>query len=196
MVVVFAVAFAVSGCASATSHLNSSQAGSTASTSRSIQHSSADVAESYGSLVALRHDATTVAVLQPTGATRSESIDGIPWTISTVNVLETVSGEQIPGGLGLRQLGSGDGSVPGPLASPADLYLAYLQPYRTLGGLVAGQYVVIGSLQGLFEDPTSDATAVLAPSARSDKSFARIDPDNTVLPAAISIAQASGVSGN
>jgi hypothetical protein len=46
----------------------------------------------YVSLAHLRRDAAAVALLTPTGATTVTAIKHVPFTIATVNVLETVSG--------------------------------------------------------------------------------------------------------
>lgn len=144
----------------------------------------ASVAKTYTSLQQLRQDAASVAVLKPSGVTRVETVAGIPFTLATVAVAQTISGAALPSTLELRQLGNGSDSR-FPLVSDAKAYLAYLQPFEfERGAPIAGQYVVIGGLQGLFEGtPTSPSGA--------SASFARVDPDATALPSNVTVQQAA-----
>lgn len=159
--------------------------------------------KAYSSLQNLRQDATSVVVFRPSSVTRVETITGVPFTVTTVSVVQTISGTPLPSVIELRQLGNGtDPSFP--LVSDSNLYLAYLQPFEFQPGVPVGQqYVVIGGLQGIFEQigaqsavpsgsaapSTSTKLAPLTTPAPST-SFARVDPDAVALPSTITVQQA------
>jgi hypothetical protein len=143
----------------------------------------------YVSLAQLRRDAAAVALLKPTGATTVTAIEHVPFTVATVNVLETVSGAPLPSTLGLRQTGAAGAFVQGcpPLVSRSDVYIAYVAPFEfQRGGPIAGQYVVVGGGQGLFRH-----AGPAPPANESAESFMRVHPSaSSSLPAQISISQA------
>lgn len=146
-----------------------------------------DVKE-YTSLHDLRQDATSVAILTPSSTTRIETIKGIPFTVTTVSVKQTISGTPLPPTIELRQ--TGDGSDPNyPIVSDTRSYLAYLQPFEFQPGVPVGnQYVVVGGLQGLFAQAGAGAVAASPPTAAT--TFDRVDPSATALPASITLQQA------
>jgi hypothetical protein len=166
----------VAGCA------NSASGGGESS------HIDANNAFSYSTLGQLRRAATSVVVVQPTGAATQAKVGGVPWTISTVQVVRQVSGQKLPSAFGLRQLGSAATAQDSPVVAKGNLYLAYLQQFKTLAGRVAGQYVVIGGLQGLYQ--SADPGAGAAAANDSVKSFTRVSPDSAGLPRNISIQEA------
>ncbi len=143
--------------------------------------------KAYTSLSQLRQDATSVAILTPTSVTRVETIGPVPFALTTVTVSQQVGGVQLPTTLELRQLG--DGSAPGyPVVSPGNRYLAYIQPFELHRGVpVPGEYVVIGGLQGLFEDAGGSS----ASPAGASESFRRVDGDASALPMSVTAQQAS-----
>ena len=144
-----------------------------------------DVAKSYTSLAQLRQDATWVALVRATGKSVTTTVGGVPYTISTVAVLKTVSGPPLPATIGLRQLGKVGNSQGLPVVSAIGTYIGYIQQFKDLSGVVAGQYVVIGGTQGLFYDASG------APTNPKLAAFARVNQDAIGLPAAISLAQAA-----
>jgi hypothetical protein len=148
------------------------------------------VAKEYTSLGELRQDATSVAVLSPNSVRHVETIAGVPFTVTTVNVVETISGATLPATLELRQ--SGDGSDPSlPVVSNSRGYLAYLEPFELQRGApVTGEYVVVGVLQGLFEQVDGQSVPT-GPAAAASTTFGRVDPDATSLPSTVTVAQAT-----
>jgi hypothetical protein len=142
----------------------------------------------YTTLHDLRQDATSVAILRPSSVTRIETIKGIPFTVTTASVVQTLSGPSLPSTIELRQ--TGDGSDPDyPIVSDTKSYLAYLQPFELQPGVPVGnEYVVIGSLQGLFVR-AGTAAAPQSPPAPST-TFDRVDPSATALPSTITFQQA------
>lgn len=162
-----------------------------ASAGRAVQGriDTSDVKE-YTSLQALRQDATSVAILRPSSVTRIEMIKGIPFTVTTASVVQTVSGPSLPSTIELRQ--TGDGNDPDyPVVSDTESYLAYLQPFELQPGVPVGnEYVVIGSLQGLFVQTRSGTAAPPAGPPSATTTFDRVDPSATALPSTITLQQA------
>lgn len=163
-------------------------------------HLDVSYAHAYSSLAQLRNSASSVAVLRATGSSTVITIGatghGIPWTLSTVNVVRQLSGPALPPSFELRQLGkagvpvsTGDIPVADSLVSKGGVYIAYLQPFTMGNGPVAGQYVTVGGLQGLFRDSQPGSNPI-APGNMSAKTFNRVDPNNPSLPAQISVTQA------
>jgi hypothetical protein len=134
-----------------------------------VAHIACSEVVSYRSLAELRKDATSVVVLHPTGATTVRRVSGLPFTVAKVRVIERIAGSAIPASFGLRQTGArgvvGDEGCTA-LVSGAEVYLAYLAPFRlrVAGPGIPGQYVVVGGTQGLFQHagpsvPADDAPA-------------------------------------
>lgn len=144
----------------------------------------------YTSLHDLRQDATSIAILRPSSVTRTETIKGLPFTVTTASVVQTVSGTSLPSTVELRQ--TGDGSDPDyPIVSDTRSYLAYLQPFEFQPGVPVGnEYVVIGSLQGLFVQTASGAAAPPASPPSAATTFDRVDVTATALPSTITLQQA------
>lgn len=182
-----AAAVAASGCGSGPtipSGGDSTVATRTTTTTATGQTSMivCDMAVAYTSLSQLRRAAAAVVVFKPTGATSVGTIGTMPYTISTVRVLQRVSGPALPATFGLRQTGKAPVVIEGcdPLVSRGHVYLAYVTGFRLgrTGPTVRGQYVVVGGAQGIFERV-------------HDTTFARLDPGAGSLPARITIAQAA-----
>jgi hypothetical protein len=147
----------------------------------------ASIAVGYASLAQLRRDAASVALIRPTGAASVEWVHGVPFTVATVRVLETLSGTRPPDRIGLRQLGRAGDSVGGRLVSGDHVYLAFVRPFRwRRGGPPVGrEYVVLGGEQGLYERPGGSA-----PADPTRRAFTRVDAAWPALPARISVADA------
>ena len=143
----------------------------------------------YASLQQLRQDAAAVAVVKPTTTTRIENVQGVPFTLTTVTVVEMISGPALPNSFALRQTGvSTDPRLP--LVSSTKMYLAYLQPFELQPGVpIAGQYVVIGNLQGLFEQASGQAAPT--PAGANATRFTRVDPEATALPSTVTVQDAA-----
>ena len=156
---------------------------------RATGHLYASQAKQYTSLAQLTQDATSVAVIQSTGAAKTETDGGIPWTITTMRVIRLVAGSALPSTLDLRQ--AGDGTTVGyPVVSTGNLYLAYVQPFELQPGVQAstGQFVAIGGLQGLFEQSGTRVPG------DSTSAFAPVTPGSDSLPANVSIADATAAA--
>lgn len=140
-------------------------------------------AKAYTSLQALRADATSVAIVQPTPVSHIETISGVSFTVKTVNVEKTVSGATLPQTIELRQ--APDPQVPQSIVTPANTYLAFLQPFQfTPGTQVGDQYVVVGYLQGLF-------ASAAGTSASNTTTFTAVAPGPPGLPSQVTPAQAA-----
>jgi hypothetical protein len=153
---------------------------------RPAQHIVCDHAVDYSTLAQLRRASSSVAVVRPTGRTVVRKVGGVPFTISTVGVVETVRGAPLPATLDVRQTGTAATTLDscGALVSPGHVYIAYLSPFRLRhrGPVVRGQY----SATGLFQH---DGSAV--PRDPSDRSFTDVSPGaGAALPGRISISLA------
>jgi hypothetical protein len=109
----------------------------------------------YTSLVKLRHDASSVAVVEPTGVVRTRVVSGIPMKDATVRVAELVAGKRLPSTFTLHDIV--DGSVAGsqdcsPAVSNGNAYLLYLTQFRLRpkGPGERGRFVVVGGPQGAY----------------------------------------------
>jgi hypothetical protein len=141
-----------------------------------------DYATEYTSLSQLSQDAGAVAVVKPTGATSLvQTPDGHYDTLAGVELVQTVSGGQLPSAFNVHEIGASNvaNSV---LMTAGKTYLVYLRP-----GIpsVAGQYDLVGGSQALFVNTKSGTPA------STDASFVPVDPEVAPqLPARVSIAQA------
>lgn len=152
---------------------------------------SGSYAVGYGSLAQLRHDASSVAVLESTGdASTPADSSGVPTTVTAMRVVRLLSGSSLPSTVDLRQLGvPGDSGAP--VVTTGSLYVAYLTPFQLEPGVDTGEYTLVGGLQGLFEQ--SSGTSVPSDSSSSFTQAAPATaPDEPTMPTAISIAQAAG----
>lgn len=155
---------------------------------RTFHASSSDV-KGYASLQQLRQDATAVAVLKPTTTTRVETVQGVPFMLTTVTVVQMISGTTLPASFILRQTGGGR-APSSPVVSSAKMYLAYLQPFEFQAGVpIRGQYVVIGDLQGLFEQVGGPSTPT--PAGAASATFGRVDQEATALPSTVTVHDAA-----
>lgn len=188
LVGVIAVLVAVITAATPGQHSQHRARASAHPTRRTFHASSSDV-KGYASLQQLRQDATAVAVLKPTMTTRIETIQGAPFMLTTVTVVQTISGTTLPASFVLRQ--TGDGKEPSsPVVSSAKMYLAYLQPFEFQPGVpIRGQYVVIGDLQGLFEQVGGPSAPT--PAGAAAATFARVDQEATALPSTVTVHDAA-----
>lgn len=165
--------------------------------SRYQVHVEADAATSYASLAQLRGDANSVVLLRPTTSSRVESVNGNPFTITTVSVEKTISGSPVAANVELRQLGSGNTSGDSFVVSAGRPYVAYVTPFEFIPGQPVGnEYVIIGGDQGLFEGSAAPVTDVMNrafdPTARA---FARVDGSASALPDRISVHDAGASTG-
>jgi hypothetical protein len=147
----------------------------------------ASVASSYGSISQLEAASTSTVLLRATASTTSSTVGRVPWTTTAMTVVQVEAGPSLPGTILLRQLGPGVGA---PVVDAGQLYLAYIQPFQwTPGGPdVANDYVVIGGLQGLYQEAASYAGAMPDASAQA---FDRVDALASALPATLSLDQAT-----
>jgi hypothetical protein len=179
------VALVASLAAGPTAHWPRSGVQSSVGSRATTTHFDTSQVKEYASLAALRQDASSVGVLKPTGATTVQTVDGVPFTVATVTIVQTISGMKLPATLELRQTGNGSDPTL-PLVSDQNLYLAYLQPFQFQPGVPVGdQYVVVGVLQGLFENVGG------SPADAASASYSRVDPEATGLPPSVTTAQAA-----
>ena len=148
------------------------------------------VATNYESVPQLAAAADSVVLLKATDSTTSTEIGTVPWTITTMNVVQVEAGTSLGGTILLRQLGPGMGA---PIVNTGDTYLAYIEPFKwSPGGQdVPNEYVVIGGLQGLYQEAASYDGATPDPSAQA---FEQVDTQAPALPATLSLDQATGSS--
>jgi len=75
------------------------------------------------------------------------------------------------------------------LVSDAKMYLAYLQPFELQPGVpIPGQYVVIGNLQGLFEQAGGQVAPT--PTGAASTTFDRVDQEAPALPSTVTVQDA------
>lgn len=149
-------------------------------------------ASEYKTLAQLRRDASSVAVVEPTGVVRTRVVSGIPMKDATVRVIEHVSGGRLPATFTLldvadpRLEGSQNCS---PTISNGNAYLVYLTPFRlrrTGPPRGAGRFWVVGGPQGNYIH-----TGTPPPSDPQERSFLHQMSDvGRSLPPRISIADA------
>jgi hypothetical protein len=143
------VALALTGC-------GASGPRTAAVTSPFVAHVICDAAAGPDGLSVLRHAASSVAVVQPTGASSARAQAGIPITIARLRVLLVVSGRRLPPTIALRQTGS-VATVPGgtcaPIVASGRTYLAFLTPFRLRphGRQIGDQFEIAGGGIGLYE---------------------------------------------
>jgi hypothetical protein len=154
------------------------------------QQVSCGFAVDYTSLGKLRHDAGSVAVVEPTGAVRTGLVSGIPMKDATVRVVELVAGQRLPSTFTLRDIV--DASVAGsqdcsPAIAKGNAYLLYLTKFRLRpnGPGDRRRFVVVGGPQGAYIHVGTP------PPADRQRSFVHQASDvGRSLPGRISIADA------
>ena len=136
-------------------------------------------AKSYTSVRQLAADSTLVVIGSATANVRIETINNIPFTVTSITVSRVLKGSWTGTSLAVRQTGSTSDPVGGsPLVSPGETYLLFLQPFVGVPG-TSGQFVVVGVAAGLF---------------RVNGQFAyRLDPESPSLPATIAVADIPGL---
>jgi hypothetical protein len=158
---------------------------------QSVTHGEAcSFAVAYRTLGQLRHDATSVAVVRPTGVFRTRRLAGVPWREDQVRVLARVSGRRVPSTLVVEDAADPriDGSEScGPVLAKGNTYLLYLTAVkrRPGGPSVHGRYFVVGGPQGAWAHPGP------APPGERARAFVHQQSDvGQSLPKRISVAQA------
>lgn len=146
-----------------------------------------DQAVNLEDLQDLDRRATAVAVVQPTGKSRIEDfapakgVPSTPFPIVEVKVVEVLKGS-LPDLIDLREGYTyfDDKGTEIPVVSGPAQFLLYLEPY-TLGDGSPwnGQWVTTAWLSGIFMDLGTNSGV-----------FTRVDPDSTVLPRELTVAQA------
>jgi hypothetical protein len=142
------VALALAGCGSGGPR-------TVAQTSPFVAHVICDAAAGPDGLSVLRRAASSVAVVEATGAGSVRSQAGIPITIARLRVLLVVSGRRLPASIALRQTGS-VATVPGgtcaPIVTSGHSYLAFLTPFRLRphGRQIGDQFEIAGGGIGLY----------------------------------------------
>lgn len=103
------------------------------------------------SMSTLTASASSVAVIEPTGRSRVEYVTNIPFTVSTVRVVDALSGTRLSGEIEIRQPGVSSVESQNVL-KPGGRYLAFLEPFMLEPGLVVNpsEYVVAGGGAGLY----------------------------------------------
>lgn len=146
---------------------------------------------SYSSLAQLRRHASSVAVIEPTGAVRHRRVAGLPMSDATVRVVERVSGARLPAWLVILDIA--DPQIQGdtecaPELTAGNAYLVYLTRARRRPGGPAqpGRYSAVGGPAGAFTHRGTQP-----PSDPAERSFLRSDADAAAsLPQRVSIADA------
>lgn len=108
---------------------------------------------------ALKRDATAVVVATATAEKTDEPIATIPFTVTTMTVVETLRGD-VPASFPLRQLGSATVTLEG--SSPVvggQTYLLFLMPFEFRHGEPNGQLVAVGGPAGVFLQTGPDTFA-------------------------------------
>jgi hypothetical protein len=131
-------------------------------------------AKAYGTVPALLRDADVVVVAHATDRRATESIGGIPFTITTLDQVERLRGEPVAATIDLRQLGAADTSVEGAtLVEPGRTYLLFLTKQHDKDGVATGRYGIVGLQAGMYV-------------SEGDGRFARADEDSPSLPTDVS----------
>jgi|GEM_PF-4553390 len=133
-------------------------------------------AETFTSLSQLISASSSVIVGSVTSASTSEMLNGVPWTIQTVNVNQVLAGMNPGPAMKLRQLG-GINTVGTQLLSPGATYLLFVVPFHLSQGDHTGEWVVVGAMAGEYRYTGSTQTAT------------RIDPESPNLPASLTTQQ-------
>jgi len=129
----------------------------------------------YSSVRELSADAHVVVLARATGTTRVETIEKIPFTVTTMDVLQIWKDSAgIPTQFELRQVGATSVTGHVPLAVTGQTYLLFLQRFTYGPGRDTTQFVVVGSGAGMYLVSGSRAS--------------RVDPDSTLLPAVTDVA--------
>jgi hypothetical protein len=131
----------------------------------------------YQTIGGLQADSAAVAVVRATSAKRVEIVAGIPFTVTTVSVLQSLAGPQLGSTLSLRQLGSATirpEAGGGPVQSNMD-YVVFLQHFTFGAGHDTDQFIVTGEPAGLF-------------GFRAGR-LSRLDPESIDLPASLSLPE-------
>ncbi len=158
------------------------------STGRGVECS---FARSYSSLAQLRRQASSVAVITPTGDVNRHQVAGIPIDDATVRVLDVVSGPRLPPRIVLVDIA--DARIQGaaecaPAVAVGHTYLVYLARFRHRPGGPAqpGRYVVVGGPAGAFAHRGTPP-----PRDPNQRSFTRSEADAAAsMPQRVSIADA------
>jgi hypothetical protein len=144
-------------------------------TSTSFLTITASRARSYRSVAELARDATLVIVGTANGAT-TESLGGIPFTTTSVEVVRVLSGDAAVGAtIPVHQTG-GPGIVSPelpPVMRPGQRYLLFLEPFTGPGVQTPQRYTIVG-LAGIWGLEGGVAR--------------RLDPASTELPDGLSVS--------
>jgi hypothetical protein len=129
----------------------------------------------YHSIAQLDADSVGVALVRATGTQTVERVAGIPFTVTTVSVVNVLRGSLSGPSVKVRQLGGPGVAVDegAPLLQAGRDYVLFLQPFSFGPGQSTDQYTVTGAGAGLFAASGGIAQA--------------LDPVSTDLPRAIAI---------
>lgn len=130
------------------------------------------------SMSTLTASASSVAVVEPTGRSRVEYVTNIPFTVTTVRVVDSLSGTQLGGEIEIRQPGRSSVEDQA-ILQPGGRYLAYLEPFMLEPGKVVNpsEFVITGGGAGLYASTGGAA-------------YSKVDVESSGLPAQTTIGQA------
>lgn len=147
IVVGFMVSLGLAACG-----MTAAQQGNTPQT-----HVEGSRAETFTSMSQLISASSSVIVGQATAASTTENLNGVAWTIQTVNVNKVLAGESPGSAIKLRQLG-GTNDVGAQLVTPNTTYVLFVVPFHLNPGDQTGQWVVVGAMAGEYRYSPSDGS--------------------------------------
>lgn len=107
----------------------------------------------YGTLAALIRDADAVVVAHATGRATVEHVGAVPFTVSELDRVETLRGQDVGSLVEVRQPGSVDAPVEGgALLQGGRTYLLFLVIQRDRWGQRTGRYGIVGVQAGIYSD--------------------------------------------
>jgi hypothetical protein len=133
--------------------------------------------KTYDSIAQLRADSVAVALIRATSTRRLELVAGTPFTVTTVNVLRVLAGENVGSTLKLRQLGRDGIRLEGgvmPVRAGSE-YVVFLQHFTFGPGGETDQFLVTGEPAGILAFAANRVT--------------RLDEDSVAIPASLTLAE-------
>jgi hypothetical protein len=133
---------------------------------------------------------SSVLIGTATDHTSIEHLNGLPWTVQTIDVQSVLAGQNPGANFRLRQTGSSSVVVEdSQLLTSGTTYLLFIVPWTLVPGDHTGQWVTIGGPQGEYSYDTSRKTASLL-----DRSLPNL-PTSVTLGSVRSIVAASPPQG-